>query len=71
VIVKIWFPNYFLIGSIKTAEANSWVKGKRWIFRVPGGREGDKGILGEFRAGSGEEHGQLGSLHHQKDSDMG
>jgi len=46
-------------------------KDKGWIFRVPGGREGDKGILGEFRAGSGEEHGQLGSLHHQKDSDMG
>ena len=34
-------PNWFLIVSIKEAEANRRAKGEKWNFRVPGGGEGD------------------------------
>jgi hypothetical protein len=32
---EIWFPNCFLIMSIKMAEGNHWVKIKRWDFPGP------------------------------------
>lgn len=46
---RCWFPNRFMIVSIKKAEANFWAKGKRWVFRVPGEREEGKGR--EFEPG--------------------
>lgn len=39
---EIWFPNCFLIMSIKMAEGNCWAKGKRGDFQIPEGREGEK-----------------------------
>jgi hypothetical protein len=44
------------MGSIKTAEANCWVKRIRRVFQAPGGKEGDKEKFGDSdQAVEGEE----------------
>lgn len=41
---KIWFPDWFLIVSIKRAEANCWTKGKVGLL---GPRKKRRNMLGE------------------------
>ena len=43
---KIWFPNWFLILSIKKLIAGYRGK-KRWNFWITGGREGDSGRIAD------------------------
>ena len=45
-IIKIWFPSCFLIGSIKMAEANCWVKRIVGFSRSQEGEEGTRRDLG-------------------------
>ena len=48
---EIWFPNCFLIISIKMAEGNHWVKIKRWDFPGPRRRQDSEWA---FQSGFGE-----------------
>lgn len=45
---KIWFLNWFLIVSVKMAEANCWAKRKVQLLG-PGGREGTQGERRSFQ----------------------
>ena len=69
---KIWFPNCFLIMSIKTAEANPWAKEKKVGILGPRRKRRERDRERGFSARLlGEEHKPCKAFGHWRNSNIG